>query len=514
MTQARSTIAIVGGGCSAWTVALALARSLSSDKRIVVIDVESRRESISPIESTPFTAADFYCYLNVPERELIKSTHSSYTLANRYIGWGSQRPDGSYRDYYMSYSSHGFVLQGFDFATHAIRHKIQGDKTDYDAYSLSSVAAGLGRFRHPSSMDRSLYSTLSYGLQLNTEAYRNLLRAMATASGVDWVRAGSLLGKVSPDSGAILSLQPRETDGGSVLPQVTADLYIDCSGYPGALVDDILQLEYVCHRSQLKVDRVYRVLCPDNGVQAPFVSFRPAPYGWCRKLSAQNRTLMEYYFDSDHVSDDRVLHEAGEGIGVSEAVHAQFYPYATGSRRSSWYQNCVAIGQSAGTIGPFFGGDLQLLQNSVMRLLQLFPSFRSGYHATAREYNRLAEAEYRNGMDFHALHHVLGSEYDTDFWRQCRAGDGPVELVEKMEIFACSGKFPRIESEGVTSDNWISLLLGHDVWPHSYDPLIEQVPVGWSAQQLQRIRSTIGSAARDMPMLGDYLASYQNNNPA
>lgn len=499
-------IAILGGGMTGWTVAAALVKGLHGvDLDIVLIDSAQQTETDLYCEATTPACNAFHQWLGVTEKDLIARTGASFLLATQFNAWADQQ-----QQYFMPFGDHGFMLNRIEFPQYAIGRYLQGKPVNYDDYSLAAVAAKAGRFCHPSAQDTSLFSTLNYGLTLNTQAYANYLRGIAVHSGVAHVVAEASALKLNSEGyiesitlnniHAALANNPAlshwvDSDG-----LVAADFYIDCSGTQENIIGKALHVEWQAHVDHLPVTHVINHVQPRSTTQA-IPSHRElftGAAGWTQNLYSQTHTEQQYFYHSGFINAE----QARAAVGAVE--NAQAKSLSIGRRATFWHKNCVAIGESAGNLDVLGAGKLHLVQSAILRFISLFPA-QIATDCNAAEYNRLTHLEYDHIDDFHTLHYQLAATQDTAYWQQLARVSLSERLLHKLELFKKRGLVAFYEGETFSSGVWTSLLLGNGFWPQRYDPLIQTMDSQWIAQQLEKMKKMMRSAAEAMPTQSAYL---------
>lgn len=495
-------IAILGGGMTGWTVAAALANGLRGmGIEIVLIDRVKQTDTDLHCETTTPACVAFHQWLGVAEKDLVAATGASFLLATQFNAWADQQ-----QQYFMPFSDHGFMLNRIEFPQYAIGRYLQGNQVNYDDYSLAAVAAKAGRFCHPSAQDASLFSTLSYGLTLNTLAYTNYLRAFALQSGVSHVMAETSALKLNND-GYIEAITLNDIHHGSVTSiqvnsdgVMVADFFIDCTGAQGNILDKALHVEWQSLTGRLPVTHVISHVQATSPAQAipSHRELRTGAAGWIQNLGSQTHTEQQYFYHSGFTSTE----QARTAIGAAE--NAQAKPLSIGRRETFWYKNCVAIGESAGNLDVLSAGKLHLVQSAILRFIGLFPA-QIAADFNAAEYNRLTHLEYDHIEDFHVLHYQLAATQDTAYWLQLAGVTLSDRLLHKLELFKKRGLVAFYEGETFSAGVWTSLLLGNGFWPQRYDPLIQSMDSHWIEQQLEKMKKMMCSAAEAMPTQSAYL---------
>lgn len=494
-------IAILGGGMTGWTVAAALANGLRGmGVEIVLIDSALQTETDLHCEATTPACVAFHQWLGVSEKDLVARTGASFLLATQFNAWADQQ-----QQYFMPFGDHGFMLNRIEFPQYAIGRYLQGNPVNFDDYSLAAVAAKAGRFCHPSVRDASLFSTLNYGLTLNTQAYASYLRGFALQSGVSHVIAEASALKLNND-GYIesITLNDIHIDGASIHVNgdgvMAADFYIDCTGVQANIIDKALHVEWQPLIGQVPVTHVINHVQPLSPVHV-IPSHRElltGAAGWKQNLSSQTHTEQQYFYHAGFTSAEL----ARAAVGAAENTQAK--PLSIGRRTTFWHKNCVAIGESAGNLDVLGAGKLHLVQSAVLRFISLFPAQIAAEFNSA-EYNRLTHREYDHIEDFHVLHYQLAATQDTAYWQQLARITLSDRLLHKLELFKKRGLVAFYEGETFSSGVWTSLLLGNGFWPQRYDPLIQLMDSHWIEQQLEKMKKMMRSAAEAMPTQSAYL---------
>ena len=505
-------IAIVGGGITGWTVAAGLANGLRGlNIEIALIDHPAQTEIDLHTEATTPACVAFHRALGISELDLVMKTGASFLLATEFNAWSSAQ-----QHYFMPFVDHGFMLNRIEFSQYAINHHLAGKSFNYDDYSLASVAAKAGRFCHPSAQSSSLFSTLDYGLALNTNAYTDYLSALAVPMGVTRIQAqtdGAMLDEngnikairlCGADSTVNRNINPMWIDEAGSL---AADLFIDCSGVAATLIETALHVKWLPLENVPPVSNasplthVLSSLRPlDTAAAIPVVrELQPAAAGWLQTCTTQTHIEKNYFYHADFASHEQTLAALGADLSA-----VKIHPLRTGRRATFWQNNCIAIGQAACNPDQLAAGKLHLAQSAVLRLLSLFPAQVDAVFNRA-EYNRLAHLELDHIEDFHALHYQLALVPGADYWQTIARAQLSDRLLHKLELFKARGLIAHYENETFSAGIWASLLLGNGFWPQRCDPLVRSMDQTWIDQNLEKMKTMMKSAADAMPMHADYL---------
>jgi len=501
-SRAIKRVAILGGGMTGWTTAAALVNGLrGTDIEIALIDSPTQTEVDLHSEATTPACVAFHQLLGISEQDLLAKTGASFLLATKFSGWADQQ-----QEYFMPFNGHGFMFNRIEFSQYAISQYLNGKPLNYDDYSLSSVAAKSGRFCHPSLKEQSLYSTLNYGLTLNTHNYMTYLRTLAEQLGVVAIRAEANAVKLD-EQGYIESISMINIQTENNLTWINrsnvlnADLFIDCTGITAQLIEKTLQVEWLPLTNQSPVTHVvsHAQMLPAGSALPVARELRTATAGWIQKNTTQTHTEQQYFFHADFINNEQVCAE----LDVDPAS-AQSRFLRTGRRENFWYQNCIAIGKAACNPDQLAAGKLHLVQSAALRLLNLFPSqINSAFNRA--EYNRLTHLELNHIEDFHALHYRLANTQVTDYWKKIARGPWSDRLLHKLELFKKRGVIAFYEGETFPPCVWASLLFGNGFWPQRYDPLIQSMDSQWIEQQLEKMKKMMRSAVEAMPTHSVYL---------
>jgi tryptophan halogenase len=494
------SIVIVGGGTAGWMAAGALARLVAAD--ISVTLVESEAIGIVGVgEATIPPIRTFNAMLGIDENDFLAKTQGSMKLGIQFVDW--LKPGHRYMH---PFGEFGFDIEGVKF--HQIWHKLHalGLAGTLEEYSLCAAAAHRNRYAAPVGDPGSPLASLVQAYHFDASLYAAYLRGYAERRGA--VRR----------EGRITQVALRSTDG--FIEAVTlesgerieGELFIDCSGFRGLLIEEALHTGYEDWTHWLPCDRAVAVPSANTGELTPYTRATAREAGWQWRIPLQHRTGNGYVYSSAHLSDDEAattLLANLEGPALAEPRQLRF---TTGRRKLAWNRNCVALGLSSGFLEPLESTSIHLIQAGTSRLLALLPD--RGWGAAERDtYNELTRLQYEQVRDFVILHYKA-NERPGALWRHLREMDVPESLTRRIELFRNRGRIFRRDDELFAETSWVAVLRGQGITPRGWDPLVDAIDVNQLRAMAERIRSIFARAADAMPRHADYLARHCPAAPA
>jgi tryptophan 7-halogenase len=481
-------IVIVGGGIAGWMSAATLAHALREQGAEVRLVEESEASADADFldESSWPTLRALHRILDIDERDFMRATQATYRLATEFADWS--RPGQTYMH---PCGEIGAPLESLAFHHQWLRlgERDAGPMADF---SIAAVAAKLGRFAHPHTDPRSVLSTLSYAFHFDAGLYARYLRRYAEQRGVARTQGKVVDVKLRGEDGFIESVM---LEGGE---RIEGDLFIDCSGFRGLLIEEALKTGYEDWTHWLPCDRAVAVPCASVGELTPYTRSTARSAGWQWRIPLQHRIGNGYVYCSRYVSDEEAAATLLANLDGAALAAPRFLRFTTGRRRKFWNRNCVAIGLAAGFMEPLESTSIQLIHSGIARLLALFP-YKDAMVHESEEYDRLASNELERIRDFLIVHYHLTRREDSPLWAHCRGMSLPGTLQRKIELFRSRGRVVTYDEESFIESSWVCVFTGQGLWPTRSDAVAATSDLGLIEEQLRRMKSTIRQAAESMP---------------
>jgi hypothetical protein len=230
-------IVIVGGGSAGWMTAAALARGLDRRYRIQV--VESQDIGVVGVgEATIPPIRLFNAMLGLDEAEFMRETKATYKLGIEFRDWGALG-----QSYFHPFGVYGVNAEVGHFFNYWLKLNQEsasqaGGALELADYSLCAQAAKAGRFDRQSDDPRDPMSTFGFAYHFDTILYGQYLRRFAQKLGVERTEGEVVQVDQDGETGFVTALRLKS---GQV---VAGDLFIDCSGFKGLLIEQTLKAGY------------------------------------------------------------------------------------------------------------------------------------------------------------------------------------------------------------------------------------------------------------------------------
>jgi tryptophan halogenase len=487
-------ILIVGGGTAGWMAAAALSKVLAN-RFCEIHVVESSEIGIVGVgEATIPPILQINKLLGLDEDEFIRKTQGTFKLAIQFIDWMG---DGS--RYYHPFGQFGFGMGPLAAPHYWRRLKAErGEEVagSLDDYSLTSLASNENRFQrqHPLLPGKG---KVAYAYHFDASLYAKFLRERAEMQGVirhDRKIASHRLA----DDGFVEAVV--FDDGESM----EADLFIDCSGFRGILIEQALGTGYEDWTNYLPCDRA--VAMPSEVIPElpPYTRSTARRAGWQWRIAIQGRTGNGLVFPSAVLSEDEAASILVDNLPTPKLAEPRFLRFTAGRRKQFWNKNVIAMGLASGFLEPLESTSIHLIQTAIEKLINLLPD-RSFRQVDIDFFNAETAAEYEQVRDLIIFHYHANGRPEP-FWQQCREAPIPDRLRERIELYKGYGRVFRKEDELFSPVSWTAAFEGQGIHAEGFDPLTLGMPLDEIEATLRGQRQRFRQGVAAMPLHADYVA--------
>ncbi len=490
------SIAIVGGGTAGWMAAASLARFLGKlDCKIRLIESEEIG-TVGVGEATIPPIIDFIKVLGIDENDLVRQTQATFKLGIEFKDWTRIG-----HTYLHPFGQTGFEMEGISFAAYWLKMALAGKAARLEEHSLQAMAAEAGKFMRPVRAPNSPLEGITYALHFDASLFARYLRRYSELRGVRRTEGKVSHVSLHAETGFIEALTLESGE------RVEADLYLDCSGFRGLLIEGALESGYEDWQNWLPCDRAVAVQSARSGPPPSHTLTTAREAGWQWRIPLQHRTGNGYVYCSEFIGDEDARATLLANLDGAALAEPRVLRFTTGRRRHFWNKNCVALGLSAGFLEPLELTSIHLVHRGLALLLQMFPD-RHFEPADIARYNKTVTFEYERVRDFLLLHYATTERDDSPLWRHCREITLPDSLKEKLELFRSYGRIAREDNELFPMQSWLYVMTGQGIRPRRTEPLADTLDPAAIAASLDHIRAVIRKCTDAMPMHQDFIDAH------
>jgi len=486
-------IVIVGGGTAGWMTAAGMS-SLMNHPEIKIHLIES--EAIGTVgvgEATIPHLKLFNQLLGLNENDFVKKTNATFKLGIEFIDW-----DGLGKSYIHPFGAYGIPMEGLRFHHFWLRQKHMGNTTSIDNYNLQILAARAGKFHRPQNIKNSPLSQMEYAFHFDATLYAKFMREFAEGRGVKRTEGKVVKVNQNAESGFVETLQ---LESGEI---IEGDLFFDCSGFRGILIEGTLKTGYDDWSEYLPCNSAIAQASEKIAEPIPYTKATAKKAGWQWRIPLQSRIGNGHVYSNDYMSDEDALTILHDGMDSAPIGTPKQLRFKTGIRKKVWNKNVISLGLAAGFLEPLESTSIHLIQTAIARLMTSFPD-KHFNEADTNYFNQRTLLEYEQVRDFLILHYKATERDDSPFWNYCRTMDIPKSLQQRMDIYMENARLYRHDNELFGDVSWFAVMHGQGMEPKRYHPNANVMPTQVLNSKMSDIEKTWAACLKTLPSHQQYI---------
>lgn len=387
-------IVIVGGGTAGWLVSLYLATQRPQHNYTTIVSEEIGTIGIGEATTGKFTELINDC--GISTLDFMRATDALPKHSIRFVNWAAQ--SGSFDS--PLESSVSFT----NFLDDRLFSQILNDRPIENA-SFSGILS-LNDKTSYKLVDKKLVNTKNHALQFDESKVGAFLKEVALKNNVNYIN--DTVADVDVSNQTITSIKTKTGR------TITADLYIDCTGFRRQLISR-LGAKFVDVRKYIHVNAatIFNVK-NDNSPPKTVVSSIARNAGWNFEIPSRRRIGRGYVHNKNLQSKDNILKELMSiyGPGVEETKLITWDP---GYLEEPWIGNVVAVGISACMLEPLNAGTIH---DAIIQIKDLVETglLDDQSEAGRISYNQRCCRLFDDYLNLQSISYSGGRE-DTEFWR-------------------------------------------------------------------------------------------------
>jgi tryptophan 7-halogenase len=482
-------VVIAGGGTAGWLAAAALSQQFRGLLEITLVESEEIG-TIGVGESTIPPIRAFHRLLKIDEQEFMRATAATFKLGILFDNWGRQGDR-----YFHPFGITGRSTWACEFHHFWLHSLARGMRSELGDYCLESQAAAAEKFA------TSPQSEINYAYHLDAGVYAKFLRKFAERHTAKRIEGKIKEVKQHPETGFVEALV---LESGQV---VEGDLFVDCTGFRGLLIEQTLRTGYEDWNQWLPCDSAVAVQTESVGPAVPYTRAIAHEAGWRWRIPLQHRMGNGLVYSSRHLADQDATEKLLREVDGRTLIQPRVIKFRTGRRLKAWNKNVVALGLASGFVEPLESTSIQLIMTGVNRLIYMFPFF-GVTQSFVDQYNEDVRHEQERVRDFIILHYHVSERDDTQFWRECTRMTVPDTLSRRIQMFSERAHAWQGDGELFRVDSWTHVMFGQRLQPAHYHQLARAMSDQDLSQLLGTLKAGIRQSVERLPRHQDFLNQY------
>lgn len=430
-------ILILGGGTAGWMAAAYLSKALQGTVQITVVEAPAIPRIGVGEATVPNLQRAFFDYLGIAEDDWMRECNAGFKMAVKFINWrtagegqASPRGLGGRPDQFH----HPFgllpVVDQIPLSHYWFYRRAQGVTDEPFDYACMREPALMDAKKAPRWPDGR--RATRYAWHFDAQLVADFLCRFATGrQGVLHVQ-DEMVAAEQDERGFLTALR---TKGGR---RLEADLFIDCSGFRGLLINEALGEPFIDMSGYLLCDRAVATALPHDdarlGVE-PYTSSIAMKAGWTWKIPMLTRFGTGYVYSSQFVTEDEATEDFCRLWDIDpNSVPLNQVRFRVGRNRRAWVKNCVSVGLSSCFVEPLESTGIYFTYAALFWLVKNFPD-KTFDEVLIGRFNHEIETMFDDTRDFLQAHFYCSPRVDTEFWKANKELKLSGAIQEKMAMY-------------------------------------------------------------------------------
>jgi len=210
--------------------------------------------------------------------------------------------------------------------------------------------------------------------------------------------------------------------------EITADLYIDCTGFKSMLLGEALKEPFESYEDILPNNSAWATQLPYTDKKKELVGYTNCTAiqnGWVWNIPLWNRMGTGYVYSDKYISDEDAL-EQFKSYLKRDDLNFRNLKMRVGIHKRIFVKNVCAIGLAAGFIEPLESNGLLSVHEFLTRLVRVL-NRDSISEFVKEQFNVTCNTFFKNFAEFVALHYALSERTDTQYWRDIQKRNYSIE---------------------------------------------------------------------------------------
>jgi hypothetical protein len=474
MIKPVNKIVIVGGGSAGWMSAAALIKAYP-EKDIVVI--ESPNVPILGVGESTLGGINDYCkFLEINEKDFMSYTDASYKMSIKFTDF-YEKDAGGFHYPFGRPLTQGTANGMNDWL---IKKALYPTTPINDYVNCFFPAAAL--------WNQNKFALNTYGLFDNYDPDTDVAYHFDATKFGAWLREQYCKPRgVTHISDTVVKILTTENGIEKLIlesgNEISADLFVDCTGFNSILLAGALNEEFISYNDMLPNNKAIATRLPYKNKELelePFTNSTAIGNGWVWNIPSWERLGTGYVYSDKFITPEAAREEFKQHLMSDKMVvprtrdevdslEFKDITMRVGIHKRTFVKNVVAIGLSAGFIEPLESNGLYTVHEFLFKLIKTLE--RPAITQWDRDvYNAATFGMWRNFAQFVAMHYALSIRDDTEYWkananRVYSPGMPTLEPETAIGFYKLqrAKMFEGIHDSDIEGINWISVGMNYFV---------------------------------------------------